>query len=172
MKSPSRYFIQGWHEDTTAWRSFTVNFHKLVNEIKLPVGVGKPVGTLHRFTAVWDTGATSTVISKKVVEVLGLEDIIDQVDTYSADGAGKADAYYVDVQLLNGVQFSSLKVIQMGTRDDLLIGMDIIGAGDFCLTNVGGETVLTFESPPYYRYDFVKQINASRTKRPKPKRRR
>ena len=47
--------------------------------------------------------------------------------------------------------------------------MDIIGAGDFCLTNVGGETVLTFECPPYYRYDFVKQINASRKTTPKRK---
>ncbi len=155
--------------------AFTVNFHSLVNEIKLPVGVGKPGGGLHRFTAVWDTGATNTVISKKVVGVLGLVDVIDQVDTYSADGPGQADAYYVNVQLLNGVNFADLKVIQMEIRDDLLIGMDIIGAGDFCLTNVGGETVLTFESPPYYQYDFVKQINASRSnprKKPRPKKRR
>ena len=142
--------------------AFTVNFHSLVNEIKLPVGVGKPGGLPHKFTAIWDTGATNTVISKKVVGVLGLVDVIDQVDTYSADGPGQADAYYVNVELLNRVTFANLKVIQMEIRDDLLIGMDIIGSGDFCLTNVGGETVLTFESPPYYRYDFVKQINASR----------
>jgi hypothetical protein len=144
--------------------AFTVNFHKLVNEIKLPVGVGTSGGLLHQFTAVWDTGATNTVISKKVVEVVGLVDIIDQVDTYSADGPGKADAYYVNVQLLNGVNFANLKVVQMEIRDDLLIGMDIIGAGDFCLTNFSGETVLTFESPPHYRYDFVKQINVSRAR--------
>ena len=152
--------------------AFTVNFHKRVNEIKLPVGVGKPGGNLLTLTAVWDTGATHTVISEQVVTALKLVDIIDQVDTYSADGPGKGDAYYVDVELLNGVHFSSLKVIQMGIRDDVLIGMDIIGAGDFCLTNVDGETVLTFECPPYYRYDFVKQINSSRKQMVKPTRKR
>ena len=155
--------------------AFTVNFHSIVNEIKLPVGVGKPGGLIHEFVAVWDTGATNTVISKKVIGALGLVDVIDQVATYSADGPGQADAYYVNVQLINGLNFPDLKVIQMEIRDDLLIGMDIIGSGDFCLTNVGGETVLTFECPPYYQYDFVKQINAGRdnpSKGKTPKRRR
>ena len=145
--------------------AFTLNFHKRVNEIKLPVTVGKPDSSLKAFTGVWDTGATRTVISQKVVDELELTDIIDVDDTYSADGPGKADAYYVDVVLPNRVHFRSLRVIKMNIRDDLLIGMDIIGAGDFCLTNVDDETVMTFECPPHYRYDFVKQINVSRNRR-------
>ncbi len=149
----------------TRGEAFTVNFHKIVNEIKLPVMVGRPGSSLQTFQGVWDTGATMTVISQTIVDQLELKDVIDEVDTHSADGPGKADAYYIDVGLPNRVGFQSLKVIKMKIRDDLLIGMDIIGAGDFCLTNVDGETVLTFECPPHYRYDFVKQINVSRNRR-------
>ena len=152
--------------------AFTIDFGNLVNEIKIPVHVGKPGGTLHEFIAIWDTGATNTVISKKVINTLDLMDIIDQVTTCSADGPGHADAYYVNVQLLNGVRFPNLKVIEMKITCDLLIGMDIIGAGDFCLTNVDRKTVITFESPPHYRYDFVKQINVSRKRPPRATKRR
>lgn len=145
--------------------AFTIHFGGIAREIKLPVLVGKPGSSLQEFIGVWDTGATMTVISQHIVDQLELKDVIDEVDTHSADGPGKAEAYYVDVGLPNAVGFESLKVIKMKIAGDLLIGMDIIGAGDFCLTNVDGETVLTFESPPHHRYDFVKQINVSRSRR-------
>ncbi len=93
--------------------AFSINFHKLVREIKLPVAVGKPGSSLQKFMGVWDTGATMTVISQKIVDQLELKDVIDEVDTHSADGPGKADAYYVDVGLPNHVGFRSLKVIKM-----------------------------------------------------------
>ncbi len=147
--------------------AFTRNFGKCVNEIILPVEVGKPGSELYnRFMGVWDTGATNTVISQKIIDVLGLVDIVDEVDTHSADGPGKADAYYVHVLLPNGVHFSALRVLKMNIREDLLIGMDIIGVGDSCLTNKNGKTVLTYEWPAYHQYDFVKQVNSSKKHSP------
>ena len=145
--------------------AFTVSYNNIVRELFLHVRVGKPgdpPDAMQAFTAIWDTGATNTVINQAVVDRLGLVDIIDVVDTESANGPGKADAYYVDLELPNGVRFDRLKVIKMKTKADVLIGMDIIATGDCCVSHVGGRTTLTFEYPSNHCYDFVKQINAGR----------
>jgi hypothetical protein len=44
------------------------------------------------------------------------------------------------------------------TDFDVLIGMDIIGTGDFAVTNLGDTTVFTFRTPSVERIDFVKTI--------------
>ena len=155
-------------------QAFTVSYHGLARELALPVGIGKPgkgEDDLLAFSAIWDTGATNTVISQTVIEKLGLVDIIDIVDTRSADGPGKANAYYVDIELPNLVHFNALKVVHMKIASDVLIGMDIIGTGDCCITNIDGQTTLTFEYPSTHCYDFVKQINAGLKPSPSPQRR-
>lgn len=96
-------------------QAFTISYDGLARELALPVGVGKPSGHIDdmlAFNAIWDTGATNTVISQAVIEKLGLVDIIDIVDTRSADGAGKANAYYVDLQLPNLVHFNALSTLR------------------------------------------------------------
>jgi len=40
---------------------------------------------------------------------------------------------------------------------DVLIGMDIIGNGDFAVTNLDGKTVFSFRLPSRERIDFVKR---------------
>ncbi len=40
---------------------------------------------------------------------------------------------------------------------DLLIGMDIIGLGDFAVTNLNGVTQFTFRLPSVESIDFVNQ---------------
>jgi hypothetical protein len=41
---------------------------------------------------------------------------------------------------------------------EMLIGMDVIGLGDFAVTNHRGVTVCTFRVPSIERMDFVKNM--------------
>ena len=42
--------------------------------------------------------------------------------------------------------------------------MDIIGTGDFAVTNLDGKTVFTFRIPSAERIDFVKEIRDGKTR--------
>ena len=44
---------------------------------------------------------------------------------------------------------------------DVLIGMDIIGSGDFAITNHKGKTVFSFRIPSIGRIDFVNPNNTT-----------
>ena len=93
---------------------------------------------LEQFVAVWDTGATDSVITKRVVDSLGLKSIgVEPVHTVG--GLVDADVYLVNIGLPNQVVFPATRVIEgeIGGAD-LLIGMDIIGEGDFAVTSKGG----------------------------------
>ncbi len=46
---------------------------------------------------------------------------------------------------------------------DVLIGMDIIGAGDFAVTNLNGKTTFSYRYPSMERIDFVKASAAITT---------
>lgn len=40
----------------------------------------------------------------------------------------------------------------------MLIGMNIINTGDFCITNFDNKTVLTFRTPSLAKIDYVEEI--------------
>ena len=158
--------------------ALTVTYSGIASEIRSDIGVsiaydpqsGDPFPQCHPYQAVWDTGATKTVISTKLVSDLGLSPIGD-CDNYTAGNVRKANIYLVNLYLPMGVNIPGLMVIDSELhqtpqlpRYDVLIGMDIIGSGDFCITNHEGQTCMTFEMPSYRRFDFVKQINASKSR--------
>ncbi len=110
-----------------------------------------------QFNAIWDTGASSSAISPRVVQALGL------VPTGwgfsdTAAGRSKVQKYGVNIILPNGVGFRCVEVSCNNMKVDVLIGMDIINQGDFCMTNKGGNTCVTFQTPASHFYDFVKEI--------------
>jgi len=147
-----------------ATRSFTTRFQGksriLVNEVGLFApfnpATEKP-GRGVNFMALWDTGATNTVITQKVVDALGLQSTGFATVSH-AQGKKVVETYFVNIMLPNGVGVPMLKVTK-GELDgpDLLIGMDIIGAGDFAVTNYQNRTVFTFRVPSCHEIDFVKQ---------------
>ncbi len=113
-----------------------------------------------KFTAIWDTGASGTVITQYVIDRCGLK-ATGMTRNHTAAGTVDAETFLVNVELINGVKFANLRVI----RGDLppgahaLIGMDIITAGDFSITNVNGKTILSFRTPSQRAVDFVQEIN-------------
>ena len=111
-----------------------------------------------QFNALWDTGATASMVTKRVVEDLGLP-----AEGYSRVfhvGGEEANVpqYYVNLVLLTDVHFAGVNVFQgklLGT--DVLIGMDIINRGDFAVSNRDGATTFSFRIPSIESFDFVKE---------------
>lgn len=121
------------------------------------------------FPGIWDTGASASAISQRIVDTCGLKPTgMAQVQT--ADGLVPAETYLVNIYLPNQVMFQHMQVTKanLGPHNDVLIGMDIICAGDFAITNKDGKTVFSFRVPSEVSLDFVKEHNMA-TLRENPK---
>ena len=107
------------------------------------------------YTAVWDTGATSSVITEKVIGDLELQPV-GLTTNHTVGGTVKSERYLVNFWLPNKVIVPGLSACRgeiYGT--DVLIGMDVIGRGDFAVTNSDGQTWLSFTMPSVRKLDFV-----------------
>ena len=105
----------------------------------------------------WDTGATYSVISDKIVKQLKLP-IISKTPIIGVNGRFETTTHIVDLWLPNHAVFRKVRVIK-GTFNkefDVLIGMDIITRGDFAISNFNGKTLFSFRSPSIASVDFVK----------------
>lgn len=134
-------------------------------------GVGLPV--LHPVKAIWDTGATNTAISSRVVKALALK-ATGMAKVHEASHTIDAETYLVCLQLPSNRGFPAVRVTGSPTNDfgddaDVLIGMDVISRGDFAVTNFGGQTVMSFRSPSTERIDFVKAAAPKPFVNPAPK---
>ena len=149
----------------------TAKGNGLFREIKSPAQVRIPLvfpGANHNFfdtDAIWDTGATNTVIDAKLVAQMQLTATGKSIVNH-AQGSTRANTYIVDVLLPMGVGFQNVIVTegQLGGCG-LLIGMDIITTGDFALTRDGNTSWFSFRVPPSGQgVDYVDQINAQKAK--------
>ena len=106
-------------------------------------------------TCVWDTGATNSVISPRLVEALKLVPT-GRMPVNDARGTKISNTYIVNVMLPNNVEIPFLQVtegILLGF--DMLVGMDIISKGDFSVSCPEGKTVFSFRLPSAHEVDFV-----------------
>jgi hypothetical protein len=122
-----------------------------------------------QYEAVWDTGATGTVITSKVVTELGLQ----PSGKVTVQGVGQAgtpsqhlcNTYLVNLYLPNKTIVSGVRVSENSLAGcDVLIGMDVICNGDFAVTNEGGKTTWTFRMPACEEIDFVQEIERYKQK--------
>ncbi len=103
------------------------------------------------FKALWDTGATNTVITKKVIDKLSLIPT-GKIKSRGVHGEKVVDTYIIDLVLPNRVLIADVKVSEaelMGDDIDVLIGMDIIQIGDFAIANSEDKTTFSFCIPPH-----------------------
>ena len=122
------------------------------------------------YVAIWDTGATHSAITKKVVDDLKLQPTGVR-ETRHAGGKSLNNTYLVNIVLPDGVMVPHVRVTEVhlipddNVSDDkqpqLLIGMDIIGFGDFAVTNVNGKTTFSFRIPSVREIDFVPDVQES-----------
>lgn len=116
-----------------------------------------------KYIAIWDTGATHSVITQRVYDELALFEI----DTIPVSGVNSHKI--VPVALVNIVLPNKLMVLDHRVTVcelsgiDLLIGMDIIALGDFSISNYEGKTVFSFAIPPFPNrtnlYDKAVKVN-------------
>lgn len=108
------------------------------------------------YEAIWDTGATGSVITTNVVSDLGLVATgMSIVNT--AGGTRQQNTYEVDISLNNGVIIRGVTVTcadALSGGSEVLIGMDIISQGDFSITNLNGNTCMSFRVPSMHEIDF------------------
>lgn len=114
---------------------------------------------------VWDTGATSTMISEGLAKSLNLVPVSARSVAH-AGGVDQRWSYLVDVWLPNQVVVRGVVATDCAglTDFDVLIGMDIITAGDFSVTSANGRTVMSFRMPSLKCIDYVEELNQQRTK--------
>ena len=146
--------------------AFTVTSNAgLLNVLMSPCTVSAatdaPGGDARPFTAIWDTGATNSVITQDVVDSCGLIPTgMERV--YNVSGYAIQETYLVSIELPNRGRYVPVRVTKgnlLGAAD-VLIGMDIISTGDFAVTNFGGFTKFSFRFPSLEHIDFVEAEEA------------
>ncbi|HKC14633.1 MAG TPA: retropepsin-like aspartic protease [Patescibacteria group bacterium] len=121
---------------------------------------------LKEIKAIWDTGASCTVITKKLAAEIGLiptgKEIVSGIDHDSPE-----NTFFVNVYLPNKVCMMNLKIVEVPSikSADLLIGMDIIGAGDFSIFIKDGKTVMSYRYPSIGGMDFVEEAGSVNSQR-------
>ncbi len=142
--------------------SLTVSYTGKVSAIVSPVEISNPLhnGGCISTQAIWDTGATNSVITLSSAKRLGLVPIT-RTPVNGVHGTQDANVYFVHV-VLNNKQISlKLRVTECAELSSdlsigMLIGMDVISLGDFAVTNFHGKTTMTFRVPSSQEIDFVK----------------
>lgn len=125
---------------------------------------GEPEPEKKLFTCIWDTGATGTVITPNVVTALNLKPT-GKGRSYAVGLSGTVNesivnTYLVNLYLPNRVNMIGVRVSEGSVLGgDVLLGMDIIGLGDFAVTNRDGLTCMSFRFPSVTTIDFVAEIN-------------
>jgi hypothetical protein len=100
--------------------------------------------------ALWDTGATGSAISPDLAQKMKLVPV-NRVKVTGVLKADIVDVAKVSIGLPNRVMVEEINVMicNLNQGFDLIIGMDIILLGDFCISNGGGSTLFSFAIPPF-----------------------
>lgn len=159
---------------SASFRAFTTSSSGRLNVLKNQCVVsrawapssGEPLPPMETFDAIWDTGATNSVITQAVVTACGLTPSGVTDVRHAAGKSEKVPTYLVNIGLPNGVGYTGVRVsIGQFSGGDILIGMDIIGTGDFAVTNVNGVTKFSFRHPSIEDINFVRDSRAPQFQR-------
>ena len=150
--------------------AFDTEYIKIVREITTPISLfsshASAEGKCIKTFAVWDTGATHSVLSPKIVQELGLFPI----DTCIVRGINHdqiSDIVIASISLtselfLTGRRFSVNNI----PGADVLLGMDIITMGDFVINNADGQTLFSFVIPSFKdKISFSKKADSINKKK-------
>ena len=142
------------------------HFRGLANVIISDIEVRNPVtGMILQTKAIWDTGATNTVVTEEAAKKLGLLSF-GKTNVSGVHGLKLVNRYFVNITLNNksislDIPVTECSALSPDESIGVLIGMDIINKGDFAITNHNGRTLMSFRVPSLQEIDFVQGINQS-----------
>lgn len=147
------------------FQAFTIKYNGLTNVLFGQVRVSQAYDpkltinppTIMETRAIWDTGASCTVITKKLATQVGLIPTGKTTIT-GVNHTTEENTYLVNVFLPNGVCLGFVKIAEVPGLTGgagMLIGMDIICSGDFSIFTDNGKTVMTYRYPSVGGIDFV-----------------
>jgi hypothetical protein len=146
--------------------SFRVDYNYKARELRTEVilfAVSAPSpNKTATVSAIWDTGATASVITPDIAQYLQLFPI----DTVPIIGVNNEKpepkpVSIVHIALPNNVLLQTRRVSVVTIAGaDMLIGMDIISLGDFLICNAGDKTSFSFVIPPFTnKPDWIEMSN-------------
>lgn len=139
--------------------SFTLKGNGILRILVTPIEVQNlHTGESISVKAIWDTGATGSVITKDVAKKLGLIPT-GKTNVNTANGDALQNTYTVNIKTPNSLTIQSVIVTEVDGLSggcEALIGMDIITLGDFSITNHNGKSCMSFRFPSSHEIDYVK----------------
>ncbi|MBQ0167858.1 MAG: retropepsin-like domain-containing protein [Treponema sp.] len=132
-------------------QAFAIEYNGVVPQLETKVGIVSAFDKTKtmEIKAVWDTGATHSVITPRVFTSLGLFPI-DTTMVTGVNSQKEVPVTMVDIILPNRVRVPGWRVTVCDVGGcDMLIGMDIIHNGDFSIANGDGKTTFSFAIPPF-----------------------
>jgi hypothetical protein len=148
------------------FQAFTIKFSARMNVLFSKAGVSQAFDpnvtkinqpSITELNAIWDTGASCTLISKEYAAKVGLIPTGKTTIT-GVNNSTLENTYQVNVYLPNKVCLGFLRIAEapaLAGGAGMLIGMDIIGSGDFSVYKENGKTVMTYRFPSIGGTDFV-----------------
>ena len=151
--------------DRPVARAFTARYEALSRVLRTQeVGISKiqALAIAERpaprtYSAIWDTGATHTNVTTRVVRECGLVPT-GVAEVTGVHGTQRTNVYLIDVYLPNRVVVGGVGAVETPSLpevDDVLIGMDIIGLGDFAVSNFQDRTAFSFRMPSQEEIDLT-----------------
>lgn len=143
---------------------FSLKFNGLARELATEATIIDPI-TKNSFKvkkAIWDTGATASVINVEIAKQMGLV-ATGQTNVHTANGMKVSNTYVVQLQLIkDSLIVTDLNITEgnLGPHTDMLIGMDVIAGGDFIIENEAGKTHFSYCYPPLQnKYNIYQKAN-------------
>jgi predicted aspartyl protease len=146
-------------KNSTQGYCFTATFNSisrvLHNEVELESAINPCVKL--KIKALWDTGATNSVIRPELAAKLELQPVGKVLINTPSGKDVPSNVYFVNLYLPNHVAIPKIPVLEgIPNNCDMLIGMDVIKLGDFAVSNYNGKTTFSFRMPSMAMIDFVK----------------
>ena len=126
---------------------FTLQEYEHQHEIKTPIKVVNTyTGETILCDAIWDTGATGSMVSESVAHRLNLKPI-GKTTIAGVHGVHDSNTYIVNIQFGNGAILKDIKVTEASNTGGfgLLVGMDVIGKGVLYVNGMDDYLTVRFE---------------------------
>jgi predicted aspartyl protease len=142
---------------------YNVRSLTLTSDVQLCAAFAPPQEPTEKrnYKALYDTGATHSAITPRVVAELQLPSI-GAMNVGVGGGSLPTTGHLVNIVLPNSVMFGMVRVASMVLHQgiDVIVGMDILGMGDFAVTHHQGKTTFSFGIPSREEIDFAKDLKA------------